>query len=94
MTDEMESLKQQLEYRKKFMEQINAIHSATSLNTILIQLKDSIADLFKAERITIYVADVKNNNLVSRVKSGTEVQQIAAALAAPAPAAKAPSPGR
>jgi type II secretory ATPase GspE/PulE/Tfp pilus assembly ATPase PilB-like protein len=77
MTNDMELLKQQLEYRKKFMEQINAIHSATSLNTILIQLKDSIADLFKAERITIYVADVKKNNLISRVKSGDEVQQIA-----------------
>jgi type II secretory ATPase GspE/PulE/Tfp pilus assembly ATPase PilB-like protein len=72
----MDFLKSQLEYRKKFMEKINEIHSATSLNTILIQLKDTIADLFKAERITIYVADTKKNCLISRVKSGEEVQQI------------------
>jgi type II secretory ATPase GspE/PulE/Tfp pilus assembly ATPase PilB-like protein len=76
MTNEMEFLKQQLEYRKKFMEQINEIHSATSLNTILVQLKDRIAELFKAERITIYVAELKNNALVSRVKSGEELQRI------------------
>jgi len=76
MTNEMEFLKNQLEYRKRFMEQINEIHSATSLNAILLQLKDSIADLFKAERITIYVADARKQQLVSRVKSGTEVQQI------------------
>ncbi len=76
MNYEMDFLKSQLEYRKKFMEKINEIHSATSLNTILIQLKDTIADLFKAERITIYVADTKKNCLISRVKSGEEVQQI------------------
>ncbi|GAM09307.1 type 4 fimbrial assembly protein PilB [Geobacter sp. OR-1] len=74
--NETEYLKSQLEYRKKFMEQINEIHSATSLNSILIQLKDSIAELFKAERITIYVADTKKNILVSRVKTGDELQQI------------------
>lgn len=74
--NEAEQLKSQLEYRKKFMEQINEIHSATSLNSILVKLKDSIADLFKAERITIYVADTKKNILVSRVKSGDEIQQI------------------
>jgi type II secretory ATPase GspE/PulE/Tfp pilus assembly ATPase PilB-like protein len=76
MATDMDHLKQQLEYRKKFMERINDIHSATSLNDILIQLKDSIAGLFDAERITIYVADTKRNALISRVKSGTEVTQI------------------
>jgi type II secretory ATPase GspE/PulE/Tfp pilus assembly ATPase PilB-like protein/GAF domain-containing protein len=81
MTFETDLLKSQLEYRKKFMERINEIHSASNLNTILIQLKDSIADLFKAERITIYVADPKNNVLISRVKSGEEVQQIVVPIA-------------
>jgi type II secretory ATPase GspE/PulE/Tfp pilus assembly ATPase PilB-like protein len=76
MSKEMDHLKQQLEYRKKFMERINDIHSATNLNEILIQLKDSIAGLFDADRITIYVADIKHNTLISRVKSGAEVAQI------------------
>jgi type II secretory ATPase GspE/PulE/Tfp pilus assembly ATPase PilB-like protein len=76
MTSETDLLKSQLEYRKKFMEKINELHSANNLNTILLELKDSIAELFKAERITIYVADTKKNALISRVKSGEEVQQI------------------
>ncbi len=76
MSIEIDRLKQQLEYRKKFMERINDIHSATNLNDILIQLKDSIASLFDADRITIYVADIKHNTLISRVKSGAEVTQI------------------
>lgn len=76
MNNEMDHLKNQLEYRKKFMERINDIHSATNLNDILIQLKDSIAGLFDADRITIYVADSKRNALISRVKSGAEVTQI------------------
>ena len=76
MTFETDLLKSQLEYRKKFMEKINEIHSAYNLNTILIQLKESIAELFKAERMTIYVADIKRNVLISRVKSGEEIQQI------------------
>lgn len=76
MSTEMDALKRQLEYRKLFMEKINEIHSAANLNDILIQLKDSIAELFHAERITIYVADVKRNLLISRVKTGAEIQQI------------------
>lgn len=75
MNDE-QSLKKQLEYRKRLMDKINEIHSASSLNTILIYLKDSIAELFDAERITIYLADTKKNLLFSRVKSGEEVKEI------------------
>ena len=80
MTPENDLLKRQLEFRKRFMEKINEIHSSSNLNTILIQLKDSIAELFKAERVTIYVADLKSKTLMSKVKSGTEIQQISVAI--------------
>jgi type II secretory ATPase GspE/PulE/Tfp pilus assembly ATPase PilB-like protein len=76
MAQESDTLKQQLEYRKRLMDKINEIHSADNLNTILIQIKDSIAGLFSAERMTIYLADAKRNLLISKVKSGLEVQQI------------------
>src|SRR6266568_2854847 len=76
MDTETEQLKKQLEYRKRFMERINEIHSASNLNQILLQLKDSIAPLFDAERITIYMADNQKKLLISRAKSGNEVQQI------------------
>ena len=73
---EMSQLKQQLEYRKRLMDKINEIHSADNLNTILLHIKDSIAALFTAQRITIYLADAKRNLLISKVLSGTEVKQI------------------
>ena len=76
MTQETDIFQQQLEYRKRLMDKINEIHCADNLNTILIHIKDSIASLFNAERITIYMADSKRNLLISKVKSGTEVQQI------------------
>ncbi len=76
MYQETDTLRKQLEYRKRLMDKINEIHSADNLNTILIHIKDSIAGLFNAERITIYLADSKNNMLISKVKSGDEVQQI------------------
>lgn len=69
-------LKQQLEYRKRLMDKINEIHSADNLNTILLNIKDSIASLFNSQRITIYLADAKRNLLLSKVLSGTEVKQI------------------
>ena len=64
MLQETDALRQQLEYRKRLMDKINEIHSADNLNTILINIKDSIADLFNAERITIYLADAKRNLLI------------------------------
>jgi type II secretory ATPase GspE/PulE/Tfp pilus assembly ATPase PilB-like protein len=76
MPQETDTLRLQLEYRKRLMDKINEIHSADNLNTILIHIKDSIAGLFNADRITIYLADAKRNLLISKVKSGCEVQQI------------------
>lgn len=73
---DMNLLKQQLEYRKRLMDKINEIHSADNLNTILLHIKDSIAALFTAQRITIYLADAKHNLLISKVLSGAEVKQI------------------
>ncbi|QOX79049.1 GspE/PulE family protein [Trichlorobacter lovleyi] len=75
-TSDMNLLKQQLEYRKRLMDKINEIHSADNLNTILLHIKDSIAALFTAQRITIYLADAKRNLLISKVLSGSEVKQI------------------
>ncbi len=75
-SNDMNLLKQQLEYRKRLMDKINEIHSADNLNTILLHIKDSIADLFSAQRITIYLGDAKRNLLISKVLSGTEVKQI------------------
>lgn len=75
-TDINNDLKHQLEYRKRLMDKLNEIHSADSLNTILLDIKDSIAELFQACRITVYLADSRRNILISKVLSGSDVKQI------------------
>lgn len=80
-TADAKLLRQQLEYRKRLMDKINEIHSADNLNTILLHIKDSIAALFTAQRITIYLADAKRNLLISKVLSGHEIQQIVVPIA-------------
>jgi len=62
------------------MEKINEIHSAGNLNTILIEIRESLADLFDADRLTLYVVDNSRKILVSRVKSGDEVKEISLPL--------------
>jgi type II secretory ATPase GspE/PulE/Tfp pilus assembly ATPase PilB-like protein len=76
MAQESEDLRKQHEFRMRLMDKINELHSADNLNTILSHIKDSIAELFSADRLTIYVADAKRNLLISKVKSGAELQQI------------------
>lgn len=69
-------LQSEVEYRTKLQEICNNIYAAKNLDDILINLKDEITGLFEAERITVYVVDGKNRELVSRFKSGSEIGEI------------------
>ncbi|MEE2839933.1 MAG: hypothetical protein VYC91_05325, partial [Acidobacteriota bacterium] len=59
----IKELKAQLAYRQALQEITNEINSAEKLDSILIDLKDRILYLFKADRITIYVVDSSANEL-------------------------------
>ncbi|MCP4104292.1 MAG: GspE/PulE family protein [Desulfobacteraceae bacterium] len=52
------------------------IYAAKNLNEILVSLIEDIAELFESERITIYMLDGENRELVSRFKSGKDVKEI------------------
>jgi type II secretory ATPase GspE/PulE/Tfp pilus assembly ATPase PilB-like protein len=54
----------------------NRVHAASNIDEILIDLHDDIIKLFDAERLTIYVVDGIKKDLVSRVKSGSEISEI------------------
>ncbi len=69
-------LASEVEYRKKLQNICNKVHAAVNLDEILIGLIDEIAELFKAERLTIYVVDGKKQELVSRYKIGDEIGEI------------------
>jgi type II secretory ATPase GspE/PulE/Tfp pilus assembly ATPase PilB-like protein len=66
----------ELSYRKKLIEIANAINAASSIQDILVDLKDKILDLVEAERVTIFALDTKNQELFSLFKAGQEVKEI------------------
>jgi type II secretory ATPase GspE/PulE/Tfp pilus assembly ATPase PilB-like protein len=70
------SLEKQLQFQKRLNNITNKIHSAKDTNDILLNLQKDILSLFAADRITIYVVDGVNKQIVSRFKTGTEVAEI------------------
>jgi len=76
MAAEEKSLKKQLEYQKRLNSITNKIHLAQDTNDILLNLQDEILGLFDADRITVYVVDSSRKEIVSVVKTGTEVNEI------------------
>ena len=72
-----EPIEKQLEYQKRLNSITNSIHSTQDTNDILLNLQKEILGLFNADRITIYTIDDKKKELVSRVKTGNEINKIA-----------------
>ncbi len=70
------SLEEQLRFQKRLNNITNKIHSAKDTNDILLNLQNEILSLFDADRITIYVVDGANKQIVSRFKTGAEVAEI------------------
>ena len=60
---DVKELKAQLAYLQALQEITNEINSADNLDSILIDLKDRILLLFRADRITIYVIDNNSKEL-------------------------------
>ncbi|MBI4384143.1 MAG: GAF domain-containing protein, partial [Nitrospinae bacterium] len=54
----------------------HSIHAAKNVDEILLELKDSILELFDATLITIYAVDVVKNEIYSKVKSGDSISEI------------------
>ena len=70
------SLEEQLEYQKKLNNITNRIHSASDTNDILLNLQNEMLGLFDADRITVYVVDGIRKQIVSRFKTGDEINEI------------------
>jgi type II secretory ATPase GspE/PulE/Tfp pilus assembly ATPase PilB-like protein len=70
------SLGEQLEYQKKLNNITNRIHSASDTNDILLNLQNEMLGLFDADRITVYVVDGIRKQIVSRFKTGDEINEI------------------
>ena len=71
-----DATQRELSYRKRLIEIANMINSASSIQDILVDIKDKILDLVEAERVTIFALDTKNQELFSLFKAGQEVKEI------------------
>ncbi|MEE9610923.1 MAG: GspE/PulE family protein [Desulfatiglandales bacterium] len=67
---------EQLKFQKRLNFITNKIHSAKDTNDILLNLQNEILGLFDADRITIYIVDGSHKQIVSRLKTGNEVNEI------------------
>ncbi|MEE9259328.1 MAG: ATPase, T2SS/T4P/T4SS family, partial [Nitrospinaceae bacterium] len=61
---------------KKLQETAHAIHSAATIDEILLELKTPILQLFDASLITIYAVDSEKNQIFSKIKSGDAISEI------------------
>jgi type II secretory ATPase GspE/PulE/Tfp pilus assembly ATPase PilB-like protein len=78
--DNIQVLQKELEFSKRLNFITNKIHSSSDIDEILINLRESILDLFSADRVTIYVVDGVSKEIVSRIKTGTEINEIRVAI--------------
>ena len=72
----IQELTNEVAYRSRLQKICNKINAAANLDEILINLKDDITSLFEAERITVYAVDKTKKQLVSRFKSGNDIEEI------------------
>jgi len=64
------------DFQEKLLETSHAIHSAQSIDEILLKLRLPILQLFDASLVTIYAVDVSRNEIYSKIKSGDTVSEI------------------
>ena len=75
-TSNVEALERELQFSKNLNFITNKIHASKDIDDILINLRESILSLFDADRITIYIVNGANKEIVSRFKTGEEANEI------------------
>jgi len=70
------ALQEELRFQRRLNAITHRIHSAVNTNDILINLQGEILSLLDAERITVYVVDGIRKQIISRFKTGNEVNEI------------------
>jgi type II secretory ATPase GspE/PulE/Tfp pilus assembly ATPase PilB-like protein len=70
------SLEEELQFQKKLNALTHRIHSAKDTDDIIMNVQDDLLGVFNADRVTIYAVDGANRQIVSKFKSGDEVNEI------------------
>jgi len=74
--NDLEVLEKDLQFSRRLHFITSKIHSSKDIDDILINMMESVLSLFDADRITIYVVDEASKELVSRFKTGEEINEI------------------
>ena len=65
-----EDVHARLHFFKNLQTITNAIHSTSNIEQIMLDLSQSICELFDCERLTLYSVNYRNNAIESKVKTG------------------------
>ena len=74
--DEVNAIKRKLKFSRRLHYITNTINSSKNIDHILIDLSKKLLTFFDADRLTIYVVDETGKGLVSRFKTGKEIDEI------------------
>ncbi|MFB0520673.1 MAG: GAF domain-containing protein, partial [Desulfatiglandales bacterium] len=74
--NDLEALEKDLQFSRRLHFITSKIHSSKDIDDILINMMETVLSLFDADRITIYVVDEASRELVSRFKTGEEINEI------------------
>lgn len=78
---DVRELETEVKYRTRLQEICSKIYGAMNLYEIVLNYRDEITELFSAQRITIYYVDGVKRELVSKIKSGNELNEIRVPIA-------------
>ncbi|MBU1138176.1 MAG: GAF domain-containing protein, partial [Proteobacteria bacterium] len=64
-SQELDTLSTELRFEQDLHTLVNAIHSATDNNTIMLGLREQILDVYQVEMATIFLVDIRRKHLAS-----------------------------
>ncbi len=68
-------LEKKLQFQRRLNNITNKIHAAKNTIDILVNLTGEIQNLFNADRLTIYVVDGMKKQIVSKIKTGDDIEE-------------------
>jgi len=74
--DSVQVLQLRLEFEQKLVALVDRIHSAKSIDSILIELQAEILALLDAERMTLYAIDAEKKEIYSKFLTLDKVREI------------------
>jgi GAF domain-containing protein len=74
--DSVQVLQQRLEFEQKLVALVDRIHSAKSIDSILIELQAEILAVLDAERMTLYAIDAEKKEIYSKFLTLDTVREI------------------